>query len=252
MKRILVLLMLLFLTGCQLEDELMIATTTSLDNSGLLAELIPVFEEEYGVNVSVVAVGTGAALELGRSKDADILLVHAKDKEIEFVEEGYGDKREFIMYNDFVFIGPEKIDSDNLEGALNKIKAGLDFYSRGDNSGTHMKELSLWETISYVPKGDWYKETGKGMGDTILMADLALGYTFTDRGTFLSMKDNLEIDIAYENTEELINEYGVIFVTDCTNPKAADKFYDWIQSKEAKEIVDSYIKYGEQLFYSAD
>ncbi|QVK20794.1 substrate-binding domain-containing protein [Mycoplasmatota bacterium] len=249
MRKILVVLLVLLMVGCQKEEKLMIATTTSLDNSGLLAYLLPHFEEETGVKISVVAVGTGAALELGRNKDADILLVHAKEQEIEFVESGYGEKRADIMYNDFIFVGAEKIDSTNLTETLNFIKDNLEFYSRGDNSGTHMKELSLWDSIDYTPSGDWYKETGQSMGSTLNMANLAGGYTFTDRGTYLSMIDNLDLVIAYENTVELLNQYGVIKVTDAENSKVAEEFYNWILTSEAKELVSAFRKYNEQLFY---
>ncbi len=239
----------MLLAGCQNSNELKIATTTSLDNSGLLEYLMPHFEEASGIKVSIIAVGTGAALELGRSKDVDILLVHAKNQEIEFVDEGYGDKRQDIMYNDFIFVGPSTIGKDNLNDVLIYIKDNLVFYSRGDNSGTHMKEMSLWDSIDYEPSGSWYKESGQGMGNTLNMASLDSGYTFTDRGTYLSMKDSLDLIIAYEDTMSLLNQYGVIKVNDATHSDNAEEFYQWITSNTAKELIINYVKYDEQLFY---
>ena len=259
MKKLLLLTLFVLvftLSGCKEKDNtLLIVTTTSLDNSGLLEYILPSFEEEYDCNVDVVALGTGAALELGRLGEADILLVHDYDREVLFVDEGYGEYRKNIMYNDFIFVGPEAITANDLSEVLTFLALGNDFYSRGDNSGTHSKELSLWNGLSYdvTTFGDWYKETGQGMGSTLTMASLANGYTFTDRGTYLSMKEELDLVIAYENTEELINTYGVIKVSEDLhnrNPYLADMFYEWITKEETKTLIDSYIKYDEQLFYT--
>lgn len=237
------------------EDTLLIVTTTSLDNSGLLEYILPHFEEEYDCSVSVVALGTGAALELGALGEADIILVHDYERELQFIEDGYGEKRKSIMYNDFIFVGPSKIESNNILDTLTYIKDNGTFYSRGDNSGTHSKELSLWEDNSFTVTsfGDWYKETGQGMGTTLTMASLSGYYTFTDRGTYLSMKEDLELVISYENTEELINMYGVIKISESLHerdPYLADQFYEWITKDETLDLIDSYIKYNEQLFYS--
>lgn len=254
MKKLLVLLLALFMVGCEKDMELTIATTTSVENSGLLSYILPVFEEETGYKVNVVAVGTGAALELGRNGDVDALLVHAKDKELEFVEDGFGEKRADIMYNDFIFIGPEVIDQAPLDKAFQyMIDNNMPFFSRGDNSGTHMKELSLWVEFGFNPTtfGDWYMETGQGMGDTINMANLQGYYTFCDRGTYLSMRDNIDLVIAYENPMELINQYGVIKINPemhDINEKAADAFYEWLLTEETQELIGTYQKYGEQLF----
>ncbi len=254
MKKLLVVLLALFLFGCEKDNTLTIATTTSVENSGLLAYILPVFEEETGYTVEVVAVGTGAALEMGRNGDADALLVHAKDKEVAFVEEGYGEKRADIMFNDFIYIGPEPLQANSLVEMMNLIvNEELPFFSRGDNSGTHMKELSLWseqgfDTASF---GDWYMETGQGMGDTINMANLKSQYTFCDRGTYLSMRENIDLIISYENPVELINQYGVIKINPemhDINEKAADAFYEWLLTEETQELIGSYQKYGEQLF----
>ncbi|MBU1020096.1 MAG: substrate-binding domain-containing protein, partial [Firmicutes bacterium] len=214
-KMMLVLLVLsVFLLSSCSKKELLIVTTTSLQDSGLLDYILPYFEEEYGVFVKVVAVGTGAALELGEMGEADILLVHAYDSEIEFVNNGYGEKRSNVMYNDFIIVGPEVLNGSNLEEILNEIKENHTFYSRGDNSGTHKKELSLWATYHFDVEGfgDWYKETGQGMGSTLTMTSLSQYYTLSDRSTYLSMKDTLELVISYENPVELINQYGVIKV----------------------------------------
>ncbi len=255
MKKLLALLLTLFMAGCEKNDVLTIATTTSVENSGLLAYILPVFEEETGYTVEVVAVGTGAALEMGRNGDVDALLVHAKDAEIEFVEQGYGEKRADIMYNDFIFIGPEPITADSLSEMMQIIiDNALPFFSRGDNSGTHMKELSLWEREGYDVStfSSWYMETGQGMGDTINMANLKNHFTFSDRGTFLSMRENIELIISYENPIELINQYGVIKINPEThdiNENAADAFYEWLLTEETQELIGSYQKYGEQLFH---
>ncbi|GAG91799.1 unnamed protein product, partial [marine sediment metagenome] len=209
MKNFLVLLLLFVIAGCEQKQELFIATTTSLDNSGLLEHIIPIFEEETGIEVNVVAVGTGAALQMGRDGDVDILLVHAKAQELEFIQEGHGEKRADIMYNDFIFVGPTKLETITLNDTLIYIYENeIPFYSRGDNSGTHIKELSLWENVGLDVSSfnDWYLETGQGMGSTINMSSLDRKYTFTDRGTYLSMVDSIDSVIAYQNTEALLNQ----------------------------------------------
>jgi tungstate transport system substrate-binding protein len=253
MKRILLsLLLLISFTACNKDqNEITIVTTTSLDNSGLLAYIIPTFEKEYDCKVKIVAIGTGAALELGKLKQADILLVHDKVREIKFVDEGYGDKRKQIMFNDFIFVGPEKTEVSNVFEMLTFLNTGKEFYSRGDNSGTHSREMGIWVDYGFDPSsfGNWYNETGQSMGATLNMASEKGTYTFTDRGTYLSMKENLNLVIAYENTPKLMNEYGVIVVSDLDNP-LSELFYDWITLDTTKDLIDSYIKYGEQLFYT--
>lgn len=259
MKKILIvvtLVLTVFLASCSRKDVLYIATTTSLDNSGLLAFIIPDFEEKYDCEVNIVALGTGAALEQGRLGSVDILLVHAYDLEVEFVAEGYGEKRANIMYNDFIFVGATALTASNITEALNLVyETPLEFYSRGDNSGTHVFELDLWEDNDYDVDtfGDWYNSVGSGMGTTLVMTDLASGITLTDRGTYYSMKAELpNLSIIYENREELKNQYGVIKVTEeNTNGDAllADLFYDWIQSSEVQEKIGTYIMYEETLFY---
>jgi len=256
MKRLLMLIGILFLftlSACS-KKELIIVTTTSLENSGLLSYILPHFEEEYGIFVKVVALGTGAALEMGEMGEADILLVHAYDSEVEFVNNGYGEKRHNIMYNDFIIVGPLDLEAETLEEALELIVDNLDFYSRGDNSGTHTKELSIWNQYDYDVStfGDWYKETGQGMGSTLSMTSLSGYYTITDRATYLSMKENLNLVISYENREELKNQYGVIKVNPelhNRNEEYADLFYDWIIREDIQDLIGTYIKYEEQLFF---
>jgi len=241
----------------EIGGELILATTTSTENSGLLDYILPNFEEKTGIEVKVVAVGTGAALQKGMDGEADVLLVHAKSREEAFIAEGHGPERYDVMYNDFIIIGPES-DPVEVEGlsvveALTKIsEAGESFVSRGDDSGTHTKEKSLWESAEITPKGDWYVEVGKGMGDTITMAEELQGYTMSDRATYLSMKENLESVILVEGEEILFNQYGVIQVdpgkNNQINEKAAEAFVNWIISEEAQELIGTYEAYGEVLF----
>jgi len=256
MKKIWILIsviFVLFLSSCK-KEELLIVTTTSLDNSGLLAYIIPAFEEEYDVKVNIVALGTGAALELGEMGEADILLVHDYQRELIFMNNGFGEKRHDVMYNDFIIVGPTALTATTLEDVCSEIYLNHSFYSRGDNSGTHSKELSLWAQFNYDVEifENWYLETGQSMGATLTMASLSGYYTLSDRATYLSMKDNLDLVIAYHNREELQNQYGVIKVNptlhnrDDTN---ADLFYDWIISPETQALIATYEKYGEQLFF---
>jgi tungstate transport system substrate-binding protein len=266
MKKILVLLlaliMMLTLFACKEEapQKLILATTTSTENSGLLAEILPDFEEKTGITVEVVAIGTGAALQKGRDGDADILLVHAKASEEEFVSENHGLRRSDVMYNDFVIVGPKE-DPAGLKSAGSDVKAALQmileseaiFVSRGDDSGTHKKEKSLWASMDAEPNGDWYLQVGKGMGDTLSMTNELLGYTMTDRATYLSMQDNLELEIVLEGDALLFNQYGIIPVNpdknDMINAEAAEKFEEWLLN-DAQELIKTFgiEKYGQPLF----
>jgi len=252
---VLMIVLVITFSSCKKEETLLVVTTTSLDNSGLLAYILPEFEKECNCKVKVVALGTGAALELGKEGEADILLVHDLVRELKFIEDGYGTERKTIMYNDFIFIGPEKIEVSPIENVLAFLASGNDFYSRGDLSGTHSRETELWLEFGYDIStfGDWYNETGQGMGSTISMANIQQYYTFTDRGTYLSMIDDIDLLIAYENTDELINLYGAIKINDNLHnrdTKNADLFYEWITKEETQNLIDSYKKYDEQLFYS--
>ncbi|MGB7604184.1 MAG: substrate-binding domain-containing protein, partial [Lutisporaceae bacterium] len=203
----------------EVTKELILATTTSTQDSGLLDYLLPVFKADTGITIMVVAVGTGQALKMGEDGEADVLLVHAKASEEEFVKAGHGIERFDVMYNDFVLIGPKddvSVKNASEQKALkalqyindNKVK----FISRGDDSGTHKAELALWKQLNIQPTGDWYISAGKGMGAVIQMADEMKAYTYTDRATYLSMKDKIDLEIIVEGDKYLFNQYGVIAV----------------------------------------
>ena len=238
--------------------KLVLASTTSTQDSGLFDVLIPAFEKAYPeYKVEVIAVGTGEALKLGENKDADVLLVHAKAKEEAFVKAGFGTERHDVMYNDFIIVGPAA-DPAGIKGmtsaadAFKKIAAaGATFVSRGDDSGTYTKEMSIWKAAEEAtPTAGWYMSAGKGMGDVLKIADQTSGYTLADRATFLSLKDTLKLEILVEGDKALFNQYGVIPVTDATNPEGARAFMDWILGAEGQKVINEYgtEKYGEPLF----
>ncbi|MGI6440878.1 MAG: substrate-binding domain-containing protein [Peptoniphilaceae bacterium] len=249
------------------KGEIILSTTTSTEDSGLLDAILPDFTDKTGYTVKVVAVGTGAALQNGRDGNADVLLVHAKASEEEFVEEGYGVERFDVMYNDFVIVGPEadpaglKADyGADVKGALQHIaEEKAAFVSRGDDSGTHKKELQLWEAAEMTDPGEdaaneWYTSAGKGMGDVLTMASEMEAYTMTDRATYLAMKDDLDLVIVVEGAEDLFNQYGVIAVdasvSDGINTEGGQAFVDWILAPETQELIKGYgvEEYGEPLF----
>ncbi len=260
-------LLVFFLVGCggntPKEQSIIMATTTSTENSGLLDFLLPVFTQDTGIEVRVVAVGTGQALKLGEDGEADVLLVHAKASEVKFVADGHGVERFDVMYNDFVVIGP-KSDPLQLKTLANKdiIKAfeiikdsaSSSFVSRGDDSGTHKKELEIWAAIGYEPQGNWYKSVGSGMGETIQMAEELEGYTLTDRATYLSMKENISLEILVEGDSKLFNQYGVIAVNPNKNSKinneGANQFINWILSEKGQNLIREFGKeeFGDSLF----
>jgi tungstate transport system substrate-binding protein len=244
------------------EKEIICASTTSTENSGLFSHLLPIFEKKTGIKVKVVARGTGAAIEMGKRGDADMVLVHAKEQELKAVEEGYFVNRHDLMYNDFVIIGPAD-DPAKIKGIKTATDAfrmisesGRSFVSRGDNSGTHTKELAIWKKTGMDPKGQkWYLEAGQGMEKTQRIADEKRAYTLTDRGTWLATKDKdkLEMIIVLEGDPALFNQYGVMTV----NPekhnhvkyKESMEFISWLISKEGQEAIGSFKdKYGNQLF----
>ncbi|GAA0725626.1 extracellular solute-binding protein [Clostridium malenominatum] len=244
------------------EKVITLATTTSTEDSGLLKFLLPEFKKDTGIDVKVVSQGTGQALETGKRGDADCLLVHAKAKEEEFVKEEFGVERIEVMYNDFIMVGPKEDPVKLKEKAPNDPKVALklieqnkaNFISRGDESGTHVKEKALWKASDIEPKGDWYISAGKGMGAVLQMADEKNGYTLTDRATYLSMKDKLQLEIVTEKNKDLYNQYGVIVV----NPKKhahvkeaeANEFVKWITSEKGQKLIGEFgkDKYGESLF----
>jgi tungstate transport system substrate-binding protein len=239
------------------------ASTTSTQNSGLLDYLLPLFEKKTGIKVDVVAVGTGASIEIGKRGDCDAVLVHAKELELKAVAEGYFVNRNDVMYNDFVIIGPSN-DPLKVKGtkkaleAMRKIAEGSGpFVSRGDKSGTHTMELGLWKQLGIDPKGkSWYLEVGQGMEKTQRIADEKKGYTLTDRGTWLATKDKDKLDmvIVLEGDPALFNQYGVMAV----NPekhkhvkfKEAMEFVNWMISKEGQQAIGSFKdKFGNVLFF---
>lgn len=263
----------LALVGCGAKDEpaaetpepvevteVVLASTTSTQDSGLFDELIPAFEDANPqFKIKVIAVGTGEALALGESKDADVLLVHAKADEETFVSEGYGIERQDVMYNDFVIVGPEADPAGvkgaaDLNAAMKAIAEKGSFISRGDNSGTHKKELKLWAAAGFDdPKtiGAGYESTGQGMGETLTVTTNKQAYTITDRATYLSMKDALDVVIVREGDKDLLNQYGVIVITDATNQAGGQAFFDWVLSAEGQEVIGGYgvEKFGAPLFF---
>jgi tungstate transport system substrate-binding protein len=260
MPRLLVSFVLVLTATVQVSaaERILCASTTSTQNSGLLDYLTPLFEEETGIRVDVVAVGTGAAIEIGKRGDADIVFVHAKELELQAVREGYFVNRRDVMYNDFVIIGPSEDPARIKEAktaAFKEIAATLSpFVSRGDNSGTHRKELSLWQAAGIEPQGEsWYLEVGQGMAKTQRVANEKRAYTLTDMGTWLSMLDTLDMEIAFTGDPALFNQYGVMAV----NPKLhehvkyaeAMAFIEWLTSEEGQEAIASFMDArGNRLF----
>lgn len=268
------LLVGLLLSGCaaKVPDQqvLRLATTTSTENSGLLAAILPDFEEQYHAQVNVIAVGTGQAIALGESGDVDVVLVHARDREEVFVSQGHGTARYDVMINDFILVGPPD-DPAGVQGmtyakdALAAIaEKQSNFASRGDDSGTHIKELSLWRSagITPDPHSDWYKSLGQGMGNTLNFANEARAYTLTDRGTYLAIKENIPNlvvmvggDSMNENLDEtLYNPYSVIPVNPDKgniNFALAEDFVGWLTSVPTQQMIAEFCfeKCGQPLFY---
>ena len=240
------------------DSLLRLATTTSTANSGLLDYLLPEFERDNPTRVQYVAVGTSKALRLGRDGDVDIVLVHARSAEQKFVEDGFGVERFDIMYNDFVLIGPHSdtaqiASSQSVFEALKKIHSTKSmFISRGDDSGTHKKELSLWQEIDYSPRGDWYKSVGQGMGKVIQMANELDAYTITDRGTWLAYQAKSNLALLYQGDPPLFNPYGIIAVNperhSHVNYAAAKSLIEWLISNRGQQLIGQFKVQGEQLF----
>lgn len=267
MKRKFILLAGIFLalnatawTAVAQENVIRLATTTSTDNSGLLQQLLPVFEQTYGITVHTIVGGTGRALNHARSGDVDVILVHARDAEVKLIEEGFGVSRNEVMYNEFVIVGPGNnsagIESgDGLGGALTKVSAaGALFISRGDDSGTHKKELSLWEDAGIVPDGTWYREVGQGMGKALQIADQLGAYTMSDKGTWLFTKNRLlSLKLLLEGASDGRNVYSAIAVNpekhSNVNYESSNLLVEWLQSPQARELIANYKIGGETLFY---
>jgi tungstate transport system substrate-binding protein len=237
--------------------RMVLATTTSTRDSGLLDELLPTFEKTSGCSVKTLAVGSGEAMELGARGDADVLLVHSPDAEQDFMSEGHGASRKTVMHNDFVIVGPAD-DPAHVSKAADAPDAFADvadaednFASRADESGTNAKELELWDTAGIQPKGSWYIETGQGMGETLTIADQKEAYTLSDRGTFLAT-DNLDSRLLLEGGKDLLNPYHVIVVAgEDLNTACAKRFSSWLTSPRTQKTIADFgvAEYGEPLFF---
>ena len=246
------------------EGQLLLQSTTSTVNSGLLDAILPRFTEQTGVEVRVVSSGTGQALRNARNGDADLVLVHAKRDEEKFVAEGYGLERFDLMYNDFVMVGPpddpaELQQAQSAAQAMSKIAAtGANFVSRGDESGTHRKEMHLWELtnrdLSRISQQPWYLESGTGMGATLNIAINKRAYTLTDRGTWIRFGNKSDFEILFEDSEELLNPYGLILVNPKKHPHVnvvdGQALIDWLIGEEGQQWIDSYRVDGKQLFFA--
>jgi tungstate transport system substrate-binding protein len=244
------------------EKSIVVASTTSTQDSGLFDYLLPLFKAKTGIDVKVVAQGTGQALDTARRGDADVVLVHAKSAEEKFLAEGYGVKRYPVMYNDFILLGPrgdpaEVKGSHDILGALAAIKRkGATFISRGDRSGTNVAELDLWRLAGIdiaASRGPWYKEIGQGMGAALNTASADNAYVLSDRGTWLAFKNKGDLVIAVERDKRLFNQYGVMLVNPQKYPTVkrvlGQQFIDWLVSPEGQRDIANYKIDGEQLFY---
>jgi tungstate transport system substrate-binding protein len=244
------------------DKSIVVSSTTSTQDSGLFGHILPLFKAKSGIDVKVVAQGTGQALDTGRRGDADVVFVHAKPQEEKFIADGAGVKRYPVMYNDFVLIGP-KSDPAGIKGmadvaeALKTIKAkGAPFISRGDRSGTHAAELDLWKAAGVdigKDKGPWYKEIGQGMGAALNTASAANAYVLADRGTWLSFKNRGDLDILVAGDKRMFNQYGVILVNPAKHPHVkkdlGQAFIDWLVSPQGQKAIADYKINGQQLFF---
>ncbi|WP_042345605.1 substrate-binding domain-containing protein [Bacillus massiliigorillae] len=247
-------------TAEKASGDLILATTTSTQDSGLLDELIPMFEEQTDVRVKTIAVGSGRALEMAKSGEADALLVHAPADEEKLVESKDVTNRKLVMHNDFIIVGPKE-DPAGIKGlpvqeALKKIYESKNiFVSRGDDSGTHKKELALWKEINIEPSGQYYQETGSGMGDTLKVAFEKGGYTLADRGTYLALKNDVKLEILVQGDDSLLNIYHAMQVnpekSDKINSAAAKAFVEFMVNKDTQKTIKEFgvDKYGEPLFF---
>jgi tungstate transport system substrate-binding protein len=259
MKKLTLALWLLLTFPVQAVDILRMSTTTSTENSGLLAVLNPIFEQKYQARIDVIAVGTGNALKLGENGDVDIVFVHAPKIEIAFIEAGHGVNRQAVMHNDFVILGATT-DKARLKSvktvaaALQKIAYHqAPFISRGDNSGTHIKEQALWKLANQLPIGDWYISAGQGMGAVLKIADEQQAYTLTDRGTYIAYQDKIDLEIVFEGDPPLFNPYHIMAVNPARYPTVkstlARKYITFITSAEGQSLIKHYKKHGQSLFY---
>jgi len=240
-------------------EHLKLSTTTSTENSGLLAILHPMFEAKYDVKIDVIAVGTGKALRIGANGDVDVVFVHAPAAELKYVEQGDFIDRKAVMHNDFVIVGPENdpaklAQAQSAQQALQLIaKAEMDFVSRGDDSGTHKKEKILWSESNLTPEGSWYIQSGQGMGAVLKIADEKQAYALTDRGTQIAFQDKISLTVTFEGDEALFNPYHVMAVNPERHPHVkydlAIKYINFVTSKQGQTIIADFNKGGQQLFY---
>jgi tungstate transport system substrate-binding protein len=243
------------------DKSIVVASTTSTQDSGLFGHILPLFKQKTGIEVKVIAQGTGQALDTGRRGDADVVFVHAKSQEEKFLAEGQGVKRHPVMYNDFVLVGPKSdpaaVKGKDIETALKAIKAkGAPFISRGDRSGTHSAELALWKACGIdieKEKGPWYRSIGQGMGAALNTAGASEGYVLSDRGTWISFKNKGDLAILVEGDKRLFNQYGVMLVNPEKHPNVkkelGQKFVDWLISPEGQKAIADYKIDGQQLFF---
>jgi len=262
---LIILMFAIGMMGCSHDSgskTLILATTTSVNDSGLLGILKPEFEKDTGLQMKIIAQGSGQAIKTAQQGDADALLVHSKQAELDFVAAGFGLKRIELMYNYFILVGPKEdpagILKSSEKNAPTALKMIMDqkasFVSRGDNSGTYNKELALWTSLKIKPTGDWYVSAGKGMGEVLSMASEKKAYTLTDKATYLSMKDKLDLTIVLENAQDLKNQYTMIEVNPDkvkgVNKKNADQWIQWMTSAKALKMIQDYgqDKYHESLF----
>jgi tungstate transport system substrate-binding protein len=243
------------------EKSIVVASTTSTQDSGMFGYLLPIFKQKTGIAVKVVAQGTGQALDTARRGDADVVFVHAKSAEEKFLAEGFGVKRYPVMYNDFVLIGPNNdpagVAGKDIVAALRMIKEKqAPFISRGDRSGTHIAELNLWKDAGIdvaAAKGPWYREIGQGMGAALNMASAANAYVLSDRGTWLAFKNRGDLAIVVEGDKRLFNQYGVMLVNPAKHPNVkkdlGQQFIDWLISPQGQKAIAGYKNNGQQLFY---
>ncbi len=253
----------MFTTPASAQDKsIVVASTTSTQDSGLFGHILPLFKAKTGIEVKVIAQGTGQALDTARRGDADVVFVHAKPQEEKFIAEGHGVKRFDVMYNDFVLIGPKNdpagvAGSKDIVAALKTIQEkALPFVSRGDKSGTHSAELALWKQAGIdieKAKGPWYREIGQGMGAALNTAGAMNAYVISDRGTWLSFKNPGDLVIAVEGDKRLFNQYGVILVNPEKHPSVkkdlGQTFIDWLLSSEGQAAIAAYQVNGKQLFF---
>jgi tungstate transport system substrate-binding protein len=257
--RILLLIFVLIMWGGCGKRRLRLATTTSVETSGLLDILLPPFEERFYVEVDVISAGTGRALALARKGNVDVIIVHAPEAEEEFMRLGFGIRRREFMYNDFIIAGPIddpahiKEAKDAVEAMIRIKENKVLFVSRGDDSGTHKKELYLWKEASILPSGDWYLLTGQGMGPTLLIANEKKAYTLVDRATYIVYKEKIDLVPLFEKDTHLHNPYGIIAVNPSIHPyidhKMALALVEWVTSPQAQELIEDFKKNGERLFY---